>query len=82
MHLAEGAGEGDPDAQKRRYSQRPAEQSIEDGTSWVLEHQRRAVAVAGKFDWARGPGGIKVGPGRVFVLESIEAGGRGIFRGN
>ena len=62
-----------------RYSQWPAEQSIEDRTPGVLEHQRQAIAVAGKFDRVRRPGGIKVGPERVFMFESLEARERGMF---
>src|SRR6202030_2473246 len=82
MRLAQRPGERDRDAQKPCYSQWPAKQSIEDRAPRVLEYQRQAVAVAGKFDWARRPGGIQVGPERVFVFESIEAAGRGIFRRN
>ena len=80
MHLAQRPRERNRDAQKLRYSQWLAEQSIEDRTPGVLEHQRQAVAVAGKFDWLRRPGGIKVGPERVFVFESLEARERGILR--
>src|SRR3984957_19404108 len=80
MHLTQRPGERDRDAQKPCYSQWPAEQSIEDRAPRVLEYQRQAVAVPGKFDWARRPGGIKVGPERVFMFESIEARERGIFR--
>src|ERR1700733_14007968 len=82
VHLAQRRRERNRNAQKLRYSQRPAEQSIEDRTPRVLEYQRQAVAVAGKFDWARRPGGIQVGPERIFVFESIGAAGRGIFRRN
>lgn len=48
----------------------------------VLEYQRQAVAVAGKLDWVRCPGGIKIRPERVFVFEPIESAGRGIIRRN
>ena len=80
MHLAQRPRQGNPDAQKLRYFQGPADQSIEDRTPRVLEHQRQAVAVAGKLDGVRRPGGIKVGPDCVFMFESIEARGRDIFR--
>jgi hypothetical protein len=53
---------------------------MENRTPRILEHQRKAVAVAGKFDWVRRPRGIEVGLERVFMFESIEARERGIFR--
>jgi len=60
------------DAQKFRYSEWPAEQSLEDRTPRVLEHQRQVVAVAGKFHWVHRPGGIQVGLERVFMFEPRE----------
>ena len=73
VRLAQRPRERDPDAQKLRYSQRPAEQSIEDRTPGVLEYQRHAVAVAGKLEWLCRPGGIKVGSEGVFMFEPREA---------
>ena len=80
MRLAQRTRERNPDMQEFRDSKRPAEESIEDNTPRVLEHQRQAVAMARKFDWPRRPCGIKVSPERVFMFESIEARERGIFR--
>jgi len=39
----------------------------------VFEHQRRAVAVAGKLNRKRRPGGIQLGGERVFMFEPLEA---------
>ena len=74
MHLAQRPCERNRDAQKLRYSQWPAEQSIEDRTPGVLEYQRQAVAVAGKLDRLRRPGGIQVGSEGVFMFELRETG--------
>jgi hypothetical protein len=64
-------GSGDPNAQKLRYSRWAAGLKIEGIATWVLEHQRRAVAMQGKFDWARSPGGIK--PKRGVEVDQIRA---------
>src|SRR5271154_5694526 len=82
MHLTQRRRERYRNAQELCYPQWPAEESIEDHAPRVLEYQRQAVAVAGKFDWARRPGGIRGGPGRFFVFEPIETASRGIFRCN
>src|SRR5208283_49295 len=60
MCLAKCTRERDRDAQKLRYSQRPAEQLLEDRPPGVLEQQRQAVSVPGKFDGVRRPGGVKL----------------------
>jgi hypothetical protein len=69
VRLAQRPCEFDRDAQKLRYSQWPAEQSIQDSAPRVLERQRQAVAVAGKLDGAGRPGGIKLGSERVLMFE-------------
>jgi len=74
MRLAQHPSGRDRDAQKLSYSHSPPEQSIEDRSPRMLEYQRQEVAVARRFDWARRPGGIQVGPKNVFVFESIDAG--------
>jgi hypothetical protein len=58
--------------QKLHYAQGLAEQPIEDRTPGVLEYQRQTVAVAGKLDRLRRPGGIQVGSEGVFMFELRE----------
>ena len=82
MHVAERARERDRDAQEMRYVQWPAKQSIERRTAGILKHQRHAVVVVRKRDWARRPVGVKFGLERIFVFKSCDATRRGFFRGN
>src|ERR1700722_18934541 len=79
MCLAQRPREGNRDAQKLCYSQRLAEQLIENSTSRIFEHQRQAVPVAGELEWVRRPSGIKVGSQRVFMFEPLETSERAVL---
>jgi hypothetical protein len=80
MRLPHRSDERDRDAQKLYNSQWPAEQSIKDHAPRVRKYQRQAIAMAGKLNWTRRPGGIQVGPERVLVFDLIVIDGRRLFR--
>jgi len=82
VHLTQRRSERDCNAQKGRYSQRPAKQSIKDHASRVLEDQRRAFVMAGQRDGARRPGGIEIRPECELVFQSSDAAGRCSIHGN
>jgi hypothetical protein len=82
MHATERPRERDSDAQKMRYFQWSAKQSIKRRTAGIFKHQRQAVVVARQRDGSCRPASVKFGLERIFVFKPLDAIERGFFRGN
>jgi hypothetical protein len=72
VHLTYRRRESNGDMQELAYLHRPAEQPLERLTAGVLEQQHEPSLAANKADRPRRPGGVKVSPQRVFMLEVLE----------
>ena len=77
VHLGDGVGKRDGDAQERRDIQRLAEQPLERLPAGVLEHQGGPDLATDESDRTRRPVGVEVNPQRVFMLDALERPGEG-----
>jgi hypothetical protein len=82
MHMAERPRKRERDAQKMRWVQRPAKQSIQRRSAGILEHERHAAVVARERDGSRRPVSFKFGLERKFVFKALEGTERRFLRGN